>query len=142
MARIENIYAKPHQKFSECVEKAVQIKEILSTNHGLSKTFLAMDVGKYGSTSIGADKTLKQGQTLFKSLYEEKWTFEEWERMFSNISSSDNPAYVANLQRTIASKATCLILIGGGSFQEQAEQWHREYFHSGQSEQCVYTICT
>ena len=58
------------------------------------------------------------GQILFeKSLYNKQmWTFQEWEGIFSNISSSDNPAYVGNLQQTIAAKAKCLILIGGGSF--------------------------
>ncbi len=146
LARIEKIHANRHT-FIECVEKAVQIKEELYKNQSLRNTFLSMDVGKYGSTSVNifhANQLLTQGQTLFEKVYtqEENWTFQEWEKSFSSIASSGNVAYVANLQRTIAAKATCLILIGGGSFQEQAEQWHREQFYPELSNQCVYTVCT
>ncbi len=143
LARIEKIHANHRLTFMKCVEKAVQTKEDLYKKRGLTNLFLAMDVGKYGSTSIGANQVLTQGQTLFNKLYtQENWTFQEREESFSSIASSDNVAYVANLQRTIAAKATCLILIGGGSFQEQTEEWHREQFHPELSNQCIYTICT
>ncbi len=145
LARIEKIQLNSRVRFTECVEKAVQIKEELYKNHSLKNTFLAMDVGKYGSKSSGAKKVQGNlGKTLFEKLYgKENWTFEEWERMFSTISSSENPAYVANLQRTIAAKATCLILIGGGSFQYQTRRWHLDQFQPDKpaANQCVFMVC-
>ncbi len=143
MARIEKIQNNPSQKISECIKQAIQITQDLYKNHRFSNMFLAMDVGKYGSTSFSGNQVRKDGQTFFESLHvynTQHLTFQEWEGMFSHISSSNNPAYVGNLQRTIVAKTKCLVLLGGASFQSQAIEWHH-YFHPEQPEECVYYIC-
>jgi len=44
-------------------------------------------------------------------------TFEEWEQRFTDATDGITDAgYIAALQRTIGSRADCLILVGGGTF--------------------------
>ncbi len=141
LVRIEKIHVSNHFKFEECANQAVQIKDDLYSKRGLLNTYLAMDVGKYGTRSIAQYRLRGKGQSLFNMLYEkEDLTFQEWEEMSTSIASSDNIAYVANVQRTIAAKAECLILIGGGSFQTQTRIWY-EKFHPESSNHCIFWVC-
>ncbi len=143
LARIEkvNIWHGLSSKFEECANQAVKIKEELYIKRGLLNTYLAMDVGKYGSRAPNQNELKKKGQSFFNMLYDkEDLTFQEWEEMFTSIASINNAAYVANVQRTIAAKAECLILFGGGAFQRQAQTWYKK-FHPESSNHCIFTVC-
>ena len=65
----------------------------------------------------------------------------KWESSFESIASSDNPAYVANLQRMIAASSRCLILFGGGGFQGMARNLY-ERFHPDPKSWCIYKVCS
>ena len=71
-------------------------------------------------------------------------TFADWEKTFVVSTASSrhwqSPAYIAALQRTIASSSDCLLLFGGGNFQEVALS---AYVHNypNRSAQCVHIVC-
>ena len=141
IARIERIILHLHQNVSGCSQEIVRLLKDLKSSHGISDTFLAMDVGKFGSSGSVRNNFQPYGEILFKSIYANQWSFDEWESSFESIASSDNPAYVANLQRTIAASSRCLILFGGGGFQGMARNLY-ERFHPDPNSWCIYKICS
>ena len=66
------------------------------------------------------------------SFHNEQQMFEKWEQSFSKAAGSDQ-TYIAALQRVIASRASCLLLFGGGTFKLLAFNLHS---YPKQSEQC------
>ena len=115
--------------------------------------FLSIDVGAFGSGSF--EKTieltevressyievLNHTRLFVKELYRNTWTFRDWEESFLTIPGLlINTGYISSLQRTIASKGDCLILMGGGHFQYMALQSYLS-LHPTPSEQCVKYVC-
>ena len=141
VARIERVVLHLHENVTTCSQEIVQILRKLKNSHKISDTFLAMDVGKFGSSGSVKHNLQPLGETLFSNLYGKRWSFHEWETSFENSASSDNPAYVANLQRTIAASSRCLILFGGGGFQNQARKLY-ETFHADPKSWCIYKVCS
>ena len=63
------------------------------------------------------------------------------EESFAQVASVANSGgYMAALQRTIASKADCLILVGGGYFQELALNDYKMN-HPDKNKWCVHLVC-
>ena len=140
VARIERVVLHRKKNMSKCSQEVVQILESINSSRGVSSTFLAMDIGRFGSQGSIRNNLQPYGEALFNSIYGNKWSFGEWEESFENSSSSNNPAYVANLQRTIAASGSCLILVGGGGFQSQAKNLYVR-LHPDPSLWCIYLIC-
>ena len=141
IARIERVILHLHQNVSECSQEIIQLLWDLKSSHDISDTFLAMDVGKFGSSGSARNNFQPYGEILFNSIYGNRWSFGEWESSFESIASSDNPAYVANLQRTIAASSKCLIMLGGGGFQGMARNLY-ERFHPDPNSWCIYKVCS
>ena len=138
IARIERLVLHLKHNITSCSETVLKVLNEIETNHHRVKRFLAMDVGKFGSG--GATALKPAGEVLFKAVYGNAWSFNEWEKTFELFALGNSSAYIANLQRTIASQAECLITFGGGSFQEKAELAYLRN-HPDPSSQCVYHVC-
>ena len=92
------------------------------------RTFVTFDAGKYGSSSWRSmfsrggyselrEPILQALKETVLSLDDSFDTFEEWEESFNESTGGITDAgYIAALQRTIGSRADCLILAGGGTF--------------------------
>ena len=110
----------------ECLNRASSWLAALKNQTQLSSVFVGMDVGKYGSTTLRdltKDYTLNLSERFLQTSYNTpEVTLKNWEQTFSDISSSQVPGYVAFLQKTIAVRGQCLLLIGFGSFQSHALQ--------------------
>ena len=141
IARIERVILHLHHNVSNCSQEIVSLLKSLEKSHGISDTFLAMDVGKFGSSGSTRNHFQPYGKVLFNSIYGDKWSFKKWEDSFESSASSNNPAYIANLQRTIAASSGCLILFGGGGFQGQAQKLY-EIFHPDPKAWCIYKVCS
>ena len=115
--------------------------------------FTTADVGKFASRSwkktfskINYNSqqrahTFQAVKDTVVALHKNKLTFEEWEESFSEATGGiQDRGYIAALQRTIASRADCLILMGGGNFQSLTLQ---DYLHNhpDKSKQCIYRVC-
>ena len=140
-----------------CINKVVDIARNLTSttsSPNTSNIFLTLDVGKYGSNSVESVLRLSKYNLKNKSsdvitsvknivptLYGRNWTFVEWEESFIKAADGiENPGYIASLQRTIASRADCLILMGGGDYQRLALHDYLE-LHPDTSQQCLQFVC-
>ena len=137
IARIERLVYHLKHNITSCSENVnIVLNEIELNRHSVER-FLAMDVGKFGSN--GATALNPAGKVLVKAVYGNAWSFHDWEVSFDPLGNSS--AYIANLQRTIASQADCLIMLGGGSFQKNAKLAYLRN-HPDPSSQCIYRVCT
>lgn len=142
LARVERIVLHSFLNLSSCAEEVAQLLEKFRRDHNLQDHFLAMDIGKYGSRGAAVHQNLQaEGKKLFQTIFSDRWTFSDWEDSFALASSADNPAYIANLQRTVAAKGACLIMLGGGGFQAQARSLYERYHPGPPDSWCVYKVC-
>ena len=133
MLRVEHLIRafgktdKKHAGINICFQKLVSLVGDLKKNYSQPQTFVTVDIGKYGSKtwsdSLNTFKYNKNGkEQLFgavKSTLETltHMTFEEWEDSFSHATGAiEDSGYIAALQRTIAGRSDCLVLVGGGQF--------------------------
>ena len=138
-----------------CLEDV--LKAVAEVQRGFAgntiSSFVSMDVGTYGSGTF--EHTIKKTNTsksvftdvltharqFVQELYRGTWTFNDWEESFLTIPGIlADKGYIATLQRTIASKGDCLILMGGGHFQYMALQTYLSR-HPRKEEQCVKYVC-
>ena len=131
------------------LNKLVTITRKLKAKFPHGKIFVTADVGRYGSYTWGntmnrlgnRDRELNSFileaiKDTVTALYDNSWTFEEWERSFGRATGGiENQSYISVLQKSIASRARCLLLFGGGGFELIALH---EYLHHypDPSEQC------
>lgn len=136
-----------HFSIEDCLQKVIDIERKLADAN--KPPFIAADIGKYGSNSWewavsdkeklakGKDDTKQAMQTLLRN----QISFEKWEGTFVQATGGETDrGYIAALQRTIASRARCLVLMGGGNFQDLALQ---EYLriHEDREKRCVHLVC-
>ena len=136
-----------------CLEKVLDLVRDIQEELGSCSMFTTADVGAFASGSweqtfvnynYSVEKksgTLRAIKHAVEVLHDKKFTFEEWEQSFSKVTGGiQDRGYIAALQRTIASQADCLILMGGGDFQALALQ---DYLHNhpDKSKQCIHTVC-
>ena len=140
---------------TSCVNTALEIHDKIREEKDAG-TFLTLDVGRFGShvmqhshavsrlTSQGGD-TMESITSLakdtIKHIYNGKFTLKTWEETFIEASGGiTEMGYIAMLQRNIATEADCLILMGGGSFQQVAAYQYIKN-HPEPSGRCLHTVC-
>ncbi len=140
LVRVERLILHLHYNVSTCANDLVQTLKEIHTTQSVSQHFLALDVGKFGSQGSAKHNLTHYGQQIFRAVYKNRWTFEDWENSFETLGYSDHAAYVANFQRAIAARSQCLVMVGGGGFQRQARDFYLQ-FHPDPQTQCVYKVC-
>ena len=115
-------------------------------NTGLNTTLLAIDLGKYGSSSIlkaGKGSEMDVGfKNFFNTLYYgQNFTLHDWEESFKHVAHTTDSGYVAMIQKMLVVEAQCVVFIGGGYFQKHAQTL---YVHSHHKKPCIRVIeeCT
>lgn len=116
---------------------------------------LALDIGKYGSTSFNTTMKINKIRgdyfeditSLVKkfvfNMYDGKLKFEQWEETYEELFSSSvvvDGGYIATVQSTLASSADCMLLAGGGHFQQMAKEQYNQRNHGNAP--CLYQMCT
>lgn len=128
-----------------CLKEVVDIVDSIQGE----RPVVAADIGNYGSSSwdwaVSNKEKLATGmidtKRVMQSLLRDQMSFEEWEQTFVHAAGGvTDRGYIAALQRTIASRAKCLVLMGGGNFQDLALL---EYLrtHEVERERCVHLVC-
>lgn len=136
--------------FMEVLKAFSQLQQDMGSSY---HPFLTTDIGDYGSKSF--DVTLKKNKIsrrvyedilnhtrmFVKDLYSNSWEFDDWEKSFVSIPEvHGNKGYIAAVQRSIASRGNCLIMMGGGHFQHMILQAYLQ-LHPNRTTQCVKLIC-
>ena len=140
LVRIERLVLHSHRNVTKCGEEVLAVLKRLEVERYIDRSFLAMDVGRFGSSGSTLNNLRPIGEALLHQLYGKSKTFRNWEKSFTAVASNENPAYVANLQRTIASQGTCLLMVGDGGFQAQARRLYEAY-HPDPHSHCIFKIC-
>ncbi len=148
---VEFLHESPHMDVDKCLAQVVHLTNAIQAGYKqFNKPFLTVDFGGSGSTSWAntishyalniTDLIFKTKKTI-SQIFDEQWSLKTWESGFINAAQGNtNPGYIAALQRTIASRSKCLILVGGGHFQSIAvNNYLRD--HPDKSQQCVHFVC-
>jgi hypothetical protein len=147
MIRIERVTILAEQfpgKYSVkgCLTELVNVVDSMAGG----RPMVAADIGNYGSSSwdwavSDYDRQatgMVETKVAMQSLLRGQLSFEEWEQAFVQAAGGvTDRGYIAALQRTIASRAKCLVLMGGGNFQYLALL---EYLRV-REKRCVHLVC-
>jgi hypothetical protein len=157
MLRVERFLTlkSVEETVESCLEKTLGVYSQLREDPrwSISSPFLTLDIGRYGSGLMQRNETVQRMNASLDSVtasvtqflvtvYEGRWTsLEEWEDSFLVATEGiAERGYVAMLQRQIAVESDCLVLMGGGSFQEVAAN-HYLIAHPDPAHQCLHVVC-
>ena len=102
----------------------------------VTDVFLTTDVGNVAlSKKPSLPHLIEHTKKLFSMLYGKQISLEDYSKTFEDISNSTHPGYLSQLQRVIAAKARCLLMVGGGHFQQQTLNLYNE-LHVDEKMQC------
>ena len=147
MLRIERVVLNQRKKTvsatEDCMKKVVSLIHNLQKGRELEQLYVTSDIAKYGSGTIGITDEIR---TQLLDIIQDAL------RPLSNGSTAldfdmtmiahgiTDRGYMAALQRTIASRADCLVLVGGGNFLKLALGDYLN-FHPNPSSWCIHTVC-
>lgn len=118
------------------LRRAKEVQQRVGTN----VTFLAADVGRFGSATLHVPASLWESFTdLFKKLYNGSMTVSEWENSFEEISGTRDQDFVAMVQAMIVTRAKCVIFVGHGNFQKHTKYLYEDA-HSREPTPCIEHI--
>jgi len=156
MVRTENVYSRSvnSQKFDSNIffdymlECAANLSNSVFAQHSNWGRTLAIDLGRLGSIKFLKSSFMKNRKNqeklyngFFDVIFSNNWTIDEYEGSFKKYLDIDDPTYIAQIQRTIAARSDCLVMVGGESlFQKAAITFHKS-FHPNVSEQCIIYHC-
>lgn len=133
-----------NRSLEKCFDKVLTLKL------NAEKPFVTLDIGKFGTQSrfrsTKSEMLAELSNGVLMSLYDNKWSVKEWENSFAEATGGiTDVSYIAALQRMIASRADCLVLMGGGSFQSLAVYDYLEY-HKNRTNgtgwvPCIQLVC-
>ena len=119
--------------FRNCLSSILNKHGQLSGSHQLTRTVLALDIGRYGSGSFSQTFEITNiTKGLYSAVVNEVKLFvsqlnldyDDWEESLGVVvqNKTNDCGYVAMLQNVIASKADYIIRVGGGYYQRLAVQ--------------------
>ena len=117
----------------------------MKTKYGIQRTYLTMDIGKFGSASLleRRDERLTPFMPLYeafvKTVLGPQTTIGKWETEFESVASHNDSGYIGSLQKTVAAQGKCMVLAGGGSFQKHARYMY-ERVVSSKRKRCLVTL--
>ena len=117
------------QIVSECFVKTLSYWNQTVQATGLNHTFVTLDIGKYGSKTdprLISSPLINMATDLLRTVHHNSsLSFSDWEHTFEEASNSTNCGYIGFLQKLVATRAKCLLLVGGGSYQKHALSMYR-----------------
>ena len=142
LVRVERVVLHLNHNITECGQVLRSVLQNLSLQRNVIQQFVAMDVGKFGSRGAIVHHLTPSvyGTVVLDAVYGGSMSFSKWESTFEKYTSRKEGAYVANLQRAIASQAECLVMVGAGGFQGQARSLY-EREHPDRRKRCIHKIC-
>ena len=122
----------------DCLTKTMGYIHTAREKLGTDRVFVGLDVGKYGSKTIELEREELALRVLNERLLHatQFQSFQDWDMSFESVSQYSVPGYVALLQRTIAVRGSCLLLMGSGSFLKQALDLYKLAHWHNKSDQC------
>lgn len=125
----------------EFVNKAYRKKRMYST-------FFATDISKHGSSTFdrynytqdSIENITVYTEHLIKTLHHnDSMSLTDYEQRFEEVSGTNNPAFISQMQKVIAANARCLLLVGWGAFHESILKMYRK-IHPKVASRCAEVI--
>ena len=145
-----HFYFKKSSRFfgSKCVGMIESFLEKTYHEKHLDMAFLATDIGKYGSSTFNLYDSTREGlqnvarytDELLRHMYGKAMTWDDYETTFEVISGTTDPAFISLLQKAVAARAECLLMIGWGTFHEHTLKLYQE-LHEGNACYKVIETC-
>ena len=146
MLRIERVVLNQKKKTvsatEDCMKKIVRLIRRLQKGRDPEQLYVTSDIAKYGSRTIGITDEIRTQlldiiQDALRPVSNGSMALDFDTTMITHASDR---GYMASLQRTIASRADCLVLVGGGNFLKLALGDYLN-FHPNPSFWCIHTVC-
>lgn len=146
LSRQHQLSNDTHAEIPLCIKKTLSHLNQLRTDTGIEKTFLSIDIGKYGSSSFFKKKYyhhLPEMMEFVKKVHTERMAMSDIEHTLEHVSRTTDSGYIASLQQLIVTRAKCILFMGGGSFQRHALHMYQE-LHPQREQQCIHVVesCT
>ena len=133
-------------KLMGCFKDIDQKVKSLKKDKNINSTLLTMDVGKYGSiyfrsgksSGMDIDVLNKAVPEFFEMMFGKSFTQQIWEDSFKSVARFNAPGYIAIMQKELAARSVCLLVVGGGSFQSSAKTLYNEFHHGPR---CILGAC-
>ena len=149
MARLEKInmalMKRPKtQSLQGCYSKLLEAWKAVQKESGLNTTFLAADMGRFGSNTFSHAKNHEEVKRkfendFFKAVYGPEFSVENWEDSFQTVANTTDAGYIGQLQGVLVAHAECIVFIGGGFLQMRFKSLYLQA-HPQKQDQCVRTI--
>ena len=126
---VMNVGLSGFARMTSCLYKTLRYFEAVREHFNISSVFVGMDIGKYGTSTMSLRKYTDIIEKHFLGpIYPgSNMTISKWEDTFAEISRTQVPGYVGLLQKLLAARGKCLLLIGSGSYQSQAFFMYKEF---------------
>jgi len=118
-----------------CMSSVFERVKDLREKGKISGVFISTDVAKYGSAYLRTESHyFHRGMLessldrLYQKLYGNSTNRQKMMGRMEEVVLVQSPGYVALLESTIAANGTCLLLVGGGRFQEHAKKLYENHF--------------
>ena len=135
---------------SSCIKNIGKSVDKLKTLYGIDSVFLAMDCTEQGSSGfrnlgnthsyLTAELANTVATLLHHTLYGNHSTVKDWEESFNKVSSFKTAGYLAQVQKNLAARGTCLLTAGGGTFQLSAEKLYNVMHNQSNSVRCAIRV--
>jgi hypothetical protein len=148
MVRTEKILSlNPSREFmTYCLNETLKAWRELVSSTGMKTTFLAMDIGMYGSDSLDQNGKSKYLPflDLYKAFIQELFgphaTIKMWELGFEATAQRQDLGYIGSLQKTLSAESKCIVLAGGGTFQKHAQHIYERINHNRKRKPCLKVL--
>ena len=126
----------------QCLNNILKSWKDIKQRTGITITFLAIDVGVYGSNEFRRHPEIEHPvlppvREFFSELFDNKTSLQEWEDTFSSVGlgQTRNSGYIAMMQKVVAVRGNVLMLVGAkshSSFQTTGIRLYHKFHGKGQ----------
>ena len=134
-----------HSILKKLLDNVVEKVNTVRMNKLITNVFVSLDVGKYGSRSLGFEVSKNEAlkgeiKRLYINLFNDTVTEREMTRRIEETVKVPVSGFVAQLEKNIAAGAACLVLVGGGSYQGTISKLYKLFSEEKKQEQCLTKI--
>ena len=126
----------------QCLNNVLKKLRYIKTRTGITATFLAIDVGTYGSKGFHifpakGKAVLPPVEEFFSALFDNKTSLQEWEDTFTSVGlgQTKTSGYIAMMQKVVAVRGDVLILVGSrakSTFQTTSKGLYHKFHGKGE----------
>ncbi len=118
-----------------CASDIISDWKKMVTKSNLSKTLFVSDIGSHGSMRWSNSLALKFSRYI-EDMFQPELTLSDINSILEKITGSKDSVQIAVLQQQLVAHATCVLVVGGGTFQGQT---FNMYAHNHKGREC-YTV--